>query len=166
MNSIYNTDLEILPLKRVSSDLADSLLLECDDLETDDLSMERSTQEMNLLASNVKPFEITENPQGLEISIYRDSESIIIEKETGIDVKKYIIIGGFVVGGIALGGPLGGLLASKVAISTTALVATGTVTGGALGGGLGSRFWSANNHGKPWYDPLYHPLETVSKLWR
>jgi len=137
----YNTELEVLPLKRVESDLSDALLNSFHDEsnDNDEEALERSIRDMKLLASALQPFEIEKTAHGLQISIHKDDPILldVAGTSTLYDMKKYIIIGSCVLGGVALGGPLGGIIAGKIAFGAAALV------GGALGGTVGSKISKA-----------------------
>lgn len=136
----YNTELEILPLKRVESELEDSLLNFADvDLNydtSDEHAVERSIREMALIGSSIRPFDVSAGQQNLEISIHGEDDSIIVDNSVS-SFKKYLVLGSCVLGGMILGGPVGGLIASKIAIGGITLVAAGSVTGGAIGANLG-----------------------------
>jgi hypothetical protein len=54
-------------------------------------------------------------------------------------MRNCLIIGTCILGGAAVGGPIGGFLGAKMAFGSSALFATGSVAGGALGITVGKK---------------------------
>ena len=147
--------------KNSDSRLIDSLLESIhEDIDNDDDEdpLDRSIRQMSVLSSNIISFDIEageiklSNQDVININdindIKFDEDSIDnLSNRYNIDknkIKHILIIGGCLIGGAAIGGPLGSLIAARLAVDSTLLMAAGGVTGSAVGVKVGHKIENVN----------------------
>lgn len=128
---------------------------------------------MTLMGSEVKFFDIEEcsNKKMLNISVHGDLSDFnkeiigsIMTDNTRDKIKAGLIITTFMAGGLLIGGPIGAMIAAKVAMGGTVLMAAGAAVGAGAGYGIGDKVTKdtikkSNEGSDIWYYKLYQPIE-------